>query len=84
MKPPTLVQGWIACRRGDAVGGRWLLDKARELAGGQVSWEIEEHLATCAAHEDRIRCRQSGKDRRRRAVDRLDVAHSETLRIGKD
>src|SRR5262245_31701841 len=37
-----------------------------------------------AADEYRVRRRQLGKDRRRRAVDRLQIAHAERLRIGQD
>ena len=42
------TQGWIACRRGDAVRGEELIREARGIAGSEVSWEIEAHLTTCA------------------------------------
>lgn len=41
------TQGWIACRRGDAAAGLALIQTAY-ASGGEGSWEIEEHLETCA------------------------------------
>lgn len=41
------TKGWIACRRGDVDTGLAWIEKARE-AGGDGSWEIEDHARDCA------------------------------------